>query len=193
MGLADPLFTKVQQRVLGVLFGHPERSFFANEVIALADSGIGAVQREMVRLAFVGLITVKPVGRQKHYQANPDSPVFNELCGIVQKTFGLAEPLRAALAPLAAQISAAFVFGSVAKHSDTASSDIDILILSDTLEYPDVIQALQVAEPGLGRTISATLFTPKDWREKRKSGNSFVERVASQPKIFLTGTEADLE
>lgn len=122
--LAQALFSGTQQRVLGLLFGQPDRSFYATELIALAGAGSGAVQRELARLAQSGLVTVRPVGNQKHYQANPDSPIYAELCGIARKTVGLAEPLRAALAPMAARIKAAFVFGSVAKQQDTASSDI---------------------------------------------------------------------
>ena len=98
--LADALFTGTQQRVLGLLFGQPARSFYATELIGLAGGGSGAVQRELARLARSGLVTVRPVGNQKHYQANPDSPLFTELCGIAQKTVGLAEPLREALAQL---------------------------------------------------------------------------------------------
>src|SRR3990172_358259 len=107
--MADALFSTTQQRVLGLLFGQPERSFYATEIIGLAESGSGAVQRELARLEQSGLVTVRRLGSQKHYQANPDSPLFEELCGIARKTVGLAEPLREALAPFAALIAAAFV------------------------------------------------------------------------------------
>src|SRR5882672_1862128 len=113
--LADALFSTIRQRVLAYLFGQPERSFFATELIKLAGGGSGAVQRELARLAESGLVTVTRVGTQKHYQANPKSPLFAELCSIAQKTVGLAEPLREALAPLAERITAVFVYGSVAK------------------------------------------------------------------------------
>ena len=98
--MADALFAKVQQRVLGVLFGNPRRSFYANEVISLARSGTGAVQRELARLEASGLVTVTRVGKQKHYQANAGSPVFEELRAIVLKTSGQADVIRAALAPI---------------------------------------------------------------------------------------------
>ena len=104
--LANALFPKVRQRVLGVLFGTPDRSFYANEVIALAQSGTGAVQRELAGLSEAGLLTVRKQGNQKHYQANASAPVFVELRSLVLKTMGLADVLRAALAPLAAQIPA---------------------------------------------------------------------------------------
>lgn len=151
--LADALFSGTQQRVLALLFGHPERSFYATELIGLAAAGSGAVQRELARLAASGLVTVRPIGNQKHYQANRASPIFAELCGIALKTVGLAEPLREALAPLATQIHAAFVYGSMAKRQDTASSDIDLMLLSDVLSYSDTYMALADASGRLGRSI----------------------------------------
>ncbi len=190
--LTDALFSTVQQRVLAYLFGQPERSFFATELIKLAGGGSGAVQRELARLADSGLVTVTRVGTQKHYQADPKSPIFAELRSIAQKTVGLAEPLRKALAPLAKRITAAFVFGSVAKRRDTAASDIDVLVLSDTVDYADVFAALQSAETKLGRTVNPTVYTPANWRKKRREGNAFVVKVAAQPKMFLIGAEEHL-
>jgi len=190
--LADALFSTIQQRVVAYLFGQPERSFFATELIKLAGGGSGAVQRELALLADSGLVTVTRVGTQKHYQANPKSPIFAELCAIVQKTVGLADPLRKALTPLTQRITAAFVYGSVAKRSDTAASDIDVLVLSDSVEYADVFAVLQSVEAKLGRTINPTVYTPANWRRKRKEGNAFAVKVAAQPKIFLIGTEDDI-
>jgi predicted nucleotidyltransferase len=190
--LAAALFSGTQQRVLGLLFGQPDRSFYATELIGLAGVGSGAVQRELARLAQSGLVTVKPVGNQKHYQANPASPIYAELCGVVRKTVGLAEPLRAALALLAPQIKAAFVYGSIAKKEDTASSDIDVLLVSDTLTFGDTILALQAATEQLGREVNPNIFTPQDFVKRLKEGGSFVSRVMEQPKIWLIGGPDDL-
>src|SRR5688572_33233833 len=107
-GIAGALFSTTQQRLLALLFGQPDRSFFANELIALAGGGSGGVQRELARLAKSELVTVSRVGTQKHFQANPRSPIFSELCSISQKTVGIVEPLREALSPLAKRITAAF-------------------------------------------------------------------------------------
>ena len=187
--LANALFSGTQQRVLGLLFGQPDRSFYATELIALAGVGSGAVQRELARLAQSGLVTVRAVGNQKHYQANPASPIFAELCGIARKTVGLAEPLREALAPLAPKIHAAFVFGSVAKQTDTASSDIDLMIVSDTLEYGDTFLALQDAAARLGRDVNPTIYTRRELSKRVKNGDAFATRVLSQPKVWLIGGE----
>lgn len=187
--LADALFPKVRQRVLAVLFGKPDQSFYANEVIALAQSGTGAVQRELAALAEAGLLTVSKQGNQKHFQANAAAPVFAELRGLVLKTMGLADVLRVALAPLAPQIKAAFVYGSVAKQQDTASSDIDLMIVSPSLGYADVYHALESANATLGRTINPTLYDPVELARRIKQDNAFVTRVLQQPKIWLIGTE----
>jgi predicted nucleotidyltransferase len=190
--LADALFSSTQQRVLGFLFGQPDRSFFATELIGLVGAGSGAVQRELARLAESGLVTVTRVGNRKHYQANPHSPIYGELSDIIRKTVGLTEPIREALSPLASRITAAFVFGSVAKRSETAASDIDLLVLSDSVDYADLFDALQPAESQLARRINPTVYTPANWRKNLKEGNAFVVKVSTQPKLFIIGTEEAL-
>ena len=186
---ADALFPAVRQRVLAVLFGAPDRSFYANELIALAHSGTGAVQRELASLLAAGLVTVRDQGNQKHYQANAASPVFAELRGLVLKTVGLADVLRAALAPLADQVAAAFVYGSVARQQDTAGSDVDVLIVSDALGYAEVFSALEGPAQTLGRSINPTLYTRAELARRRAQDNAFVTRVLDQPRIWLMGDE----
>lgn len=190
--MADALFPRVRQRVLGILYGNPDRSFFAREVMALAHSGAGAVQRELADLAAAGLVKVSSQGNQKHYQANETAPVFSELRGLVLKTFGLADVLRDALAPLASRIDAAFVFGSVAKGEDTARSDIDVMIISDALGYGDVFGALEPAAITLGRPVNPTVYTNAQLSKRAKQDNAFVQRVLAQPKIWLIGQEESL-
>lgn len=191
-GLADALFTRGQQRVLGILFSQPDQSFPATELIARAGVGTGAVHRELTRLARTGLVTVTPVGRQRRYQANRESPIFPELCGLVLKTIGLAEPLRSALSPLGGRIHAAFVYGSVAKGSDTARSDIDLMIISDSISYSDVYVALAEAERVLLRPINPTILTAAEWRQRAEVKEHFVMTLLESPKLFVLGTDDDL-
>lgn len=191
-GLADVLFTPVQQRVLGLLFGQPERRFQSAELIRLAGSGTGAAHRLLVRLEATGLVTTERVGNQKHYQANPKSPVFAELTGLVRKTVGLVVPLQAALAPLAKKIAAAFVYGSIAKGTDTAKSDVDLMVITDKLEYADVFGALKDAEAALARPVNPNLMTRAEWRRKRAEADSFAARIAAQPKLFVIGSDDEL-
>ena len=191
-GLADALFTPVQQRVLALLFGQPDRRFQSAELIRLARGGVGAVHRQLARLAASELVTVTRTGNQKHYQARRDSPVFEELHRLIVKTVGVAEPLRQALGPKADAIRVAFVYGSVAKGTDRARSDIDLMVVSDSLRYADLFEALQAAERVLGRTVNPTVLTAAQWRSKRARADSFAARVAAQPRVFVIGSDDDL-
>jgi len=187
--LAQALFSTVQLRVLGLLFGQSERSYQGAELIRLARSGDGAVHRVLTRLAESGLVTVTRVGNQKYYQANAASPVYEELHGLIVKTVGLAAPLQTALAPFAEQIAAAFVYGSLAKGTDTAASDIDLMIVGDELDYAQVYTALQGAEAVLHRTVNPTIYSMKEFRKRKRAGNSFLERVLAQPRLWVIGSD----
>lgn len=186
--LADTLFSSTQQRVLGRLFGQPDRSFYATELIA-AGGGSGAVQRELARLEASGLVESSRIGNQKHYQANRQSPIFEELRGIVLKTFGVADVLRETLAPLADRIAMAFIYGSVASGADTAKSDIDVMLIGDEISYPDVLEVLAPCEKRLGRAVNPTIYSKKELKKKQAAGNSFLERVLNQPRIVLMGAD----
>ena len=187
-GLGEVLFSKTQRQVLSLLFGNPDRSFYAKEIVRYAGVGIGSVQRELEKLAGVDLLIVTQIGNQKHYQANREAPIFQELRGIVLKTFGLADVLRTALASLAARIDVAFIYGSVAKASDTATSDIDVMIVGNGLSYTEVVTLFAETEMQLGRTVNPTLYERADFARKLGEDNPFLNRVMDQPKILLIGS-----
>ena len=191
--IQDALFSSVQQRVLGILFGQPDRRFQGAELIRLINSGTGAVHRQLTNLAASGLVNVKQVGNQKHYQANPDSPVFDELCGLIRKTVGMREPLQRSLESLEDQIDVAFVYGSIAKGTDTAKSDIDLMLLGDNLDYIRVFDAIQKAEAILHRRISPNLSSLKEWRKRIEGKNPFILNIKEQAKLFIYGSEDDLD
>ena len=191
-GLGDALFSKTQQQVLGCLYTNPDRSFYVNEIVQRAGMGIGTVQRELEKLYGAGILTVRKIGNQKHYQANRESPIFEELYGLVLKTFGVSDVLRKALEQFSEKITTAFIFGSVARGTDHASSDIDIMIISDSLAFPDLMAVIPQAESKLGRTVNLRLFSTSEFRKKLDADSSFVQRVIQQPKILLIGTENDI-
>lgn len=191
-GLGEALFGKARRGVIGLLFGHPGKSFYLREITAHARAGVSQVQKELATLSTAGLITQERRGRQVHYRANPDSPIFRELRGIAVKTFGVADALRETLAPFAGRIRAAFIYGSVAKGTDTAESDIDLMVISDGLKYSDVFPALGEVEDVVRRKVNPTLYTEDELRRKREEKNAFVTRTLEQPKIFLIGSNGDL-
>jgi predicted nucleotidyltransferase len=189
--LADALFSSTQQRVLGLLYGFPERSFFATEIFQRAGSGRGSVQRELERLVDSGLAVMTRVGNQKHYRANRDAPIFPELRSIILKTSGLAEPLRAALAPLAKKIDLAWIYGSVARGEAHAGSDVDLLVVARDVTLAQLYTRLLRAEKAIGRKINPTLLTPAEFRRRRAEGNPFLEKLLSADRILLIGSAND--
>lgn len=191
-GLSNALFSKVQQHVLGILYTRPDTAFHTNEIIRVAKTGRGAVQRELKKLNEAGLILCTYAGNQKQYRANTDNLIFSELRSIILKTFGMAEVLHDALKPISSKIILAFIYGSIAKGEDTAKSDIDLMIVSDTISYSNLFEFLHKTEEDLGRTINPTCYTLKEWIKKRRSQNHFLNQVLSQPKIYIIGDDEEL-
>jgi predicted nucleotidyltransferase len=187
VSLADALFTKTKQKVFRLLYGQPYRSFFANELIALTGSGSGAVQREIARLVDSGLVTSERIGRQRHYRANSNAPIYSELQSIITKTVGAADPIRKALEPLRNGISAALIYGSLAKGADTATSDIDVLVVGDNLMLEDLYSALNPVERALGRKVNPTLLTTDEFMKRRAKAGSFVNKVLAGETIPILG------
>ena len=187
--IGNALFTKTQQKIMGLLFQKPDTSFYLNQIVRLAGMGKGTVMRELEKMTASGLLTVKPIGNQKHYQANASSPIFDELLAITRKTFGLADVVSEVLIPAQNAILYAFIYGSVAKGTETASSDIDLMIIGKGLVYADVMGLLLPAEAELQRTINPTLYTPQDFHKKRDAKNSFLTRIMEQDRIAVMGDE----
>ena len=169
------------------LFGHPERSFHLSELRRLTGLASASLQRELNRLAEAGLIHSERVGNLRRFQANPQSPVFHELIALTRKTLGIEPMLREALRPLESRLRAAFVYGSVAKQTDTAQSDIDLMLVGEQLRLSDVLDLLIPLETELGRKINPACYTPAEFGRRRAEADSFVNRVLAQPILPLIG------
>lgn len=183
--IGNVLFTKTQQKVLGLLYGQPYKSFYLNEIVRLSDIGRGTIKRELERMTASGIIIQKRIGNQNHYQANESCPVYQELLGIVRKTFGIADVIKTALTPIFDRILFAFIYGSIAKSEDSSKSDIDLLVISDKLTYSEVMERLIEVEGSLGRVVNPTIYDLNQIKQKLKQDNAFVARIIEQPKIWI--------
>ena len=184
--------TRTQQRVLGLLYGQPDRSFYASEVIRLAGAGSGAAQRELAKLEATGLTVVRRIGLQKHHQANQASPLFHELRSVVLKTVAFADRARDVLERVSPGIHAAFLYGPVGAEPGGPEGDIEVLVISDSLTYADVFAALTPIAASVGRQISPRVYAAADFLRRRREQNAFVTRALQQPKVWLIGSEQDL-
>jgi predicted nucleotidyltransferase len=187
MSIAAALFSDSQSRVFQRLFGQPERSYHLNELRRLTGLGSASLQRELNKLAKAGLVRSERVGNLRRFQANPESPVYGELVGLTRKALGAQPMLREALLPLASNLQAAWIYGSVAKKTDTAQSDIDVMLVGKDLLLSKVLKLLVPLEEKLGRKINPTCLTPAEFKRRRAEPDSFVNRVLSQPVLPLIG------
>ncbi len=186
MSIAAAVFSDSQSRVFRWLFGQPERGFHLSELRRLTGLGSASLQRELNRLSEAGLVRSDRVGNLRRFQANARSPVYAELVGLTRKTLGIQPMLREALLPLGRDLQAAWIYGSVAKQTDTAQSDIDVLLVGKNLLLGRVLELLVPLEARLGRKINPTCLTPAEFKRRRAQPDSFVNRVLAQPILPLT-------
>jgi predicted nucleotidyltransferase len=187
MSIASALYTDSQSRIFRWIFGHPDRGFHLSELRRLTGLGSASLQRDLNRLAEAGLVRTERVGNLRRFQANEKSPVYAELVGLTRKTLGIEPMLREALEALVPDLKEAWVYGSMAKETDTAKSDIDVMLVGEKLTLAKVLKFLLPIESQLGRKINPTLYTPTEFKRRRAERDSFVNRVLAQPILPLIG------
>jgi predicted nucleotidyltransferase len=184
------LFGKTRRAVLSLLYGHADEEFYLRQIIRATDTGQGTMQRELEKLAAAGLVLRRVHGRQVYFRSNPDSPVYKELRGLLLKTAGVADVLRASLAPLAARIRIAFVYGSVARGNERRASDVDLMVVGG-VSFAEVVSALASAQERLSREVNPTVYSEAEFRAKLATGQHFLRSVMGRERIFLFGNEHD--
>ena len=187
MSLANALFAPAQSKIIEWIFGMPARAFHLNELMRLTGLGSASVQREIGRLFEAGLVTDERIGNVRRVQANPLSPVFAELTSLVQKTLGVVRAIAEALLPLSDQIEFAAVYGSIAKRTEYADSDVDVMIVSDSWSFAEVMASLVAVQDRLSRVINPTMYTAAEFAARRAQPDSFVNRVLAQPFDVVAG------
>ncbi len=191
MTLGSVIFTDYRRRVLGLLLLHPDQRYYLREIARLTGTAPGTLTRELSKLVKAGVLSVQKVGNQAHYSANRECPIFDELASILRKTSGLVDVLAEGLMPLAAQIDAAFVFGSMASGKAGASSDVDLMVIGEA-EFGVVVQQLHPLQQVLGREINPKLYSRAEWQKLVAGNSAFVREVLGKPKLFVIGNEQSL-
>jgi len=186
-----PLFGKTRQTLLALLYTRADEEHLQESLIQLAGLGRGTVQRELEFLERAGVVRRTLRGRQVYFQANRDSPIYAELRGLVVKTAGVADALRAALAALAGRIRVAFVYGSVARGSERRASDVDLMVIGEA-SFAEVSDALGRVQEAIGREVNPSVYAPADFRAKVAAKQHFLSTVLKDEKIFLIGDAHEL-
>jgi len=191
MSITTALFSDSQARLFRWLFGQPERSYHLSELRRLTELGSASLQRELNRLVDAGLVLSTRVGNLRRFQANPQSPVYAELIALTRKTLGTVPLLCEALQPIAARLETAFIYGSVAKQTDTAESDIDLMLVGENLSLNEILTLLMPLETQLGRKINPNCYTPSEYARRLAEPDSFVNRILAQPILPLIGIDLE--
>ena len=189
--IAHHLLGQTRSAVLATLLLRPEAALHVRELARLTGTSPGSLHRELRALTELGLLTREAIGRQVHYRANRDSPVFEDLAGLLRKTAGLADVLRTALAPLADRILFAFVYGSVASGTERALSDVDVMVLGDA-DFASLVRAVAPAQATLRREVNITPVKPAAFAAKLAARDGFAVGVQRGDKIWLMGNDDDL-
>lgn len=187
MSLAAAIFSDSQSKLYQWIFGQPCRHYHLGELRRLTGLGSASLQRELNRLEQSGLVCSERKGNMRYVQANAQSPVYAELVALTSKTLGIVPLLQEALAPLAPRLQAAWVYGSVARQTDTAQSDVDVMLVGDDLLLSEVLSLLLPLEGRLGRKINPNCYTVAEFNRRRCEPDSFVNRVLAQPVLPLVG------
>jgi len=185
------LFGKTRQALLALLYTHPDEPRLQEQLIQSAALGRGTVQRELEFLVRAGIARRTVQGRQVYFQANPDCPIYPELRSLIVKTTGVADVLRAALAPLAARIRAAFIYGPVASSEERRASDVDVMIIGE-VTFAEASRTLGSTQKTLAREVNPSVYPPAEVRAKPAAKNHFLRTVMKGEKIFLIGDEREL-
>ena len=189
--LSNALFTTTQQKVLGLLFTQPDKSFYIKEILRLTGMGVATIKRELDRMRAAGILQMTKIGNQHHYQANPECPIYFELSGIIKKTSGIAPSINSALSSISEQIDWAFIYGSMASDKETTGSDVDLMIIGD-ISFSQVISLLYPVQKTLGREINPKIYSRKEWILMKKSKNAFVNELLLKPRMDVIGDKHGL-
>ena len=185
--ISDLLFpNQYRRKVLGLLLMRPDQQIHLRELARVIGAAPGTLKKELDALCEAGLLRAERVGNQVRFCANTAHPVFPELQALIRKTIGLVDALRLSLAPLAGRIDAAFVFGSMASGTESAGSDIDLMVVGDA-GFAEVVDATYEAQAALGREINPKVMSASEWQAKKAERNAFLQDVLNKPRIMLIG------
>jgi predicted nucleotidyltransferase len=184
--LGDLIFGQTRGRILALLYGHPDETFFVRQISRQVGTSVGTVQRELETLSQIGLIDRSVSGRQVYYKANRNHHVFAEIHSLIAKTVGAFQLLSSALAPFANRISLAFVYGSIARRDEKAGSDVDLMIVGD-VTLDEILTQLSPVERAISRPINPTVYTASEFKSRLQKGNHFLRSILRGEKVLLIG------
>lgn len=188
----DSLFPGVRQGVLAATLTRPQKWWYLSELAEFLRTRPSSLQRELTSLERSGILQQRKDGRRTYFKAETRSPIFRELRGIFEKTVGLIPTLRAALRPFESRMVCAFVYGSIARREERATSDVDLMVIGK-VGLGDLAPSLRKVEKRLGREVNVTNYSVDEFRKKVAAGDHFLTTVMRGTLQFVKGEQRDLD
>lgn len=190
--LINALFPKTRQAILTACLLHPDRWWYLSDLAAHLQLTPSSLQRELAALTEVELLETHKDGNRVYYKANLNCPGVEDLQSLLIKTVGVVDIIATVLKDTIDNIDMAFIYGSLARGEEIATSDVDLMLIGE-IKVSHIVSALRKAETSLGREINPTIFSKQEFLNKMKNKDSFVKTVMDGKKIFLKGNEIELK
>jgi uncharacterized protein len=191
-GPINALISPIRMSILAATYGQPERWWYLSELAAFIGKGPSSLQREISSMARNGLLRTRKDGARSYFQAETESPLFEPLALLVERSVGIIEELRELLEPHSDLIELAFIYGSVARGEDHVQSDVDLIVIGD-LGLVEIAPVLRQLELRFRREFSVKCYSPEEFRSKLGVRNHFVDSLLAEQKVFILGDENVLE
>jgi len=187
----DAIFPRTRQAILAATLLHPDRWWYLSDLARHLAVRPSSLQRELAALVEAGILRQRRDGNRTYFQPNPDCPFLTELQGLMLKTVGLVDVLHEVLEPFTNRIDWAFVYGSIARSEELASSDVDLMIIG-RVGLADIVPALRQAEKRLNRPVNPTVCSREEFATKLAAGQAFLQTALHGAKLFILGDAHEL-
>jgi DNA-binding transcriptional ArsR family regulator len=191
MKVLQSIFPQARIEVLQNLLLNPEHGIYLREITRQSGLSLGAVQHELANLVAAELITTYKDGNRQYYKANREHPIYSDLREIFIKCDYASDVLKEALSGVVG-VRIAFIFGSVAKKTEKARSDLDVMIIG-SVGLRTLAGVLRPVSERLQREVNPYVLSPQTWRERLKTGDNFISTVEHDEKIFIKGDQNGLK
>ena len=176
----------LKKKLLAYFFTNPESKLYLREIANLINVDPTNLSRDLRRFEAEGIFTSQKRGNQKYFSLNRNYPLFDELKSTIFKTIGVRGTLESLFKKLSG-VKRAFIYGSFAKNSEQASSDIDLCLIIQKGEFKEepFLKEIHALEKQLGREISYVFFTGEEWKRKEAEKDSFVSGILTSKRLEL--------
>jgi predicted nucleotidyltransferase len=188
--LAELLSSRARAEIFRLLLSGTGEELHVREIERRSGLNDSTLRQELRKLVRLDLVQSRRDSNRVYYRAKTESPLYPEIRNLVLKTSGLSDVLKSALTDK--RIRVAFVFGSIASGEEKAGSDVDLMVIGQ-LGLRDLSRLLSGIEEKIGREVNPHVLREEEFRKRIRAKEHFVSSVMETPKIFIIGSERELE